>query len=76
MTLSANNSFQLECEIVEIISKDDKRIIKAMCNLGRKIIEIPDDGQVQLNDIFSVSGTIYIDHIKTDPNKIQNKNIN
>jgi len=66
MTLQGSNRYSFHCEVVEIISRDDKRIINAMCDPGSMIIEIPDDGQVQLGDVMNVSVTINIDRIETD----------
>lgn len=67
MNLPGSKRYAFQCEVVEIISRDEKRIINAMCDPGSMIIEIPDDGQVQLGDVINVSGTINIDRIDTDP---------
>lgn len=66
MTLNAPNTYHLSCKVVEIIYKDGKRMIKAMCNPGALIIETPDDGNSQLGDMLLVTGTFHIEKLETE----------
>jgi hypothetical protein len=65
MLSEESNRYRFQCEVVEVIYKDGKRIIKAMCNPGTMIIETPDDGKIQLGDRMVVTGTIHIE--KSEP---------
>ena len=66
MDSDASNSYRFRCEVVEVIYKDGKRVIKAMCNPGSLIIETPDDGKIQLGDKLIVTGSIHIDSTEHD----------
>ena len=47
-----------------MISRKGKRIIKALCNPGTIIIEIPDDGNLQLGEKLQVTGSIHIESME------------
>jgi hypothetical protein len=66
MTVSTVNIYQFSCQVVEVIYKDDRRIIKAICNPGSMIIETPDAGKAQLGDRLQITATLNIDTIGTD----------
>ncbi len=64
MTSDPSNTYHLSCQVVEIIYKEKKKIIKAMCNPGSLILETSDAGKAQLGDRLQVSGTFHIDAVK------------
>ena len=66
MTTAATNTYQLSCQVVEVIYKEEKRIIKAICNPGSLIVETPDAGLAQLGDRLQITATLHIDTIKTE----------
>ena len=53
-----------------MISRQGKRIIRVLCNPGTIIIEVPDDGKMQLGDKVQVSGRIEIDSMEPEKNKV------
>lgn len=71
MSSDPANTYNFSCQVVEIIYKGEKRIIKVMCNPGSLIIETPDAGKAQLGDRLQVSGTLHIDKVKFE-NSVQN----
>ncbi len=72
MESSATNTYQLSCRVVEVIYKEDKRIIKAVCNPGSLIIETPDAGKANLGERLLISGRFHIDTIRAEnSNEIQ-----
>lgn len=48
-----------------MISRNGKRIIKAVCTPGTIIIEIPDDGKIQLGEKVQITGTIQIESVES-----------
>ena len=58
-----------------MISRKGKRIIKALCNPGTIIIEIPDDGNLQLGEKLQVSGSIHIESLEHLEDKTQTYSI-
>ena len=75
MSLKHPNRFTFQCEVVEMISRKGKRIIKALCNPGTIIIEIPDDGNLQLGEKLQVSGSIHIESMEHLEDKTQTYSI-
>lgn len=72
METSSTNTYQLSCRVVEVIYKENKRIIKAVCNPGSLIIETPDAGKAQLGDRLLLTGSFHIDTIRAEnSNEIQ-----
>ena len=47
-----------------MISRKGKRIIKALCNPGTIIIEIPDNGNLQLGEKLQVTGSMHIESME------------
>jgi len=68
MTLRPSNRYCFHCEVAEMISRNGKRIIKALCNPGTIIIEIPDDGNMQLGEKLQVTGSIHIESMESIDN--------
>ena len=68
MTLNEPNRYRFQCEVLEVIHKDGSRRIKAVCNPGPILIEIPDDGKIRFCDKLMVTGTLQIEslEIQTD----------
>ena len=66
MQTESANTYHLSCQVVEIIYKEDQRIIKAVCHPGSLIIETAEGGQAQLGDKLRVTGTLRIDAVKLD----------
>ena len=66
MTSDPSNTYHLSCQVVEIIYKEEKRTIKAMCYPDSLIIETPDAGNAQLGDRLLVTGTFHIDTVKLE----------
>jgi len=64
MTLKQSNRYSFHCEVAEMISRNGSRIIKALCTPGTIIIEIPDDGKMQLGEHVRVTGTIQIESME------------
>ncbi|MEN8230161.1 MAG: hypothetical protein ABFS38_18510 [Bacteroidota bacterium] len=64
MSSDPSNTYHFSCQVVEIIYKEEQRIIKAICNPGSLIIETPDVGKAQLGDRLLLSGTFQIDTVK------------
>jgi hypothetical protein len=48
-----------------MISRNGKRIIKATCSPGTIIIEIPDDGKIQLGEQVQVTGAIQVESVES-----------
>ena len=65
MALKHPNRLSFHCEVAEMISRDGNRIIKALCNPGTIIIEIPDNGNMQLGEKLQVTGNIHIESMET-----------
>lgn len=65
MTLNQSNRYCFHCEVAEMISRNGKRIIKAVCTPGTIIIEIPDDGKIQLGEKVQLTGTIQIESVES-----------
>ena len=61
MTLKQSNRYCFHCEVAEMISRNGNRIVKALCTPGTIIIEIPDDGNLQLGEKLQVTGSIHIE---------------
>ena len=59
-----SNRYTFQCEVVEVIHKDEIRMIKAVTNPGSIMIEIPDDRKVRFCDKILVTGTLQIDSIE------------
>jgi len=70
MILKQSNQYNFSCEVAELISRQGKRIIRVLCNPGTIIIEVPDDGKMQLGDKVQVSGRIEIDSMEPEKNKV------
>jgi hypothetical protein len=66
METGATNTYQLSCRVVEVIYKEDKRIIKVVCNPGSIILETPDAGKAQLGDRLHLTGSFQIDTIRAE----------
>ncbi len=66
MNSDPSNTYHLSCQVVEIIYKEEQRIIKAMCYPGSLVINTPDTGNAQLGDRLLVSGTFHIDRVKIE----------
>jgi hypothetical protein len=66
------NKYLFHCKVVEVISTGGERRINAMCDPGSFIMEVPDDGQIQLGDTLTISGSIQIESI--EQNSIQKSN--
>lgn len=65
MTLNQSNRYCFHCKVAEMISRNGKRIIKATCSPGTIIIEIPDDGKIQLGEKVQVTGTIQVESVES-----------
>jgi len=66
MEKGLTNTYQFSCRVVEVIYKEDKRVIKVVCNPGSLIIETPDAGKAQLGDRLLLSGSFHIDTIRAE----------
>ena len=66
MIADSSNTYHLSCQVVEIIYKEENKIIKAMCYPDSLIIETPDAGTAQLGDRLLVTGTFHIDTVKLE----------
>ena len=70
MSLKSSNRYCFHCEVAEMISRNGNRIVKALCTPGTIIIEIPDDGNMQLGEKLLVTGTIHIESMETIKNGV------
>jgi hypothetical protein len=70
MTLKHSNRYNFQCEVAEMISRNGRRIIRVLCNPGTIIIEVPDDGKMQLGDKVQVSGRIEIESMEAWKNNV------
>lgn len=66
MDSGTTNNYQFSCRVVEVIYKEERRIIKVVCNPGSLIIETPDAGKAQLGDRLLLKGSFYIDTIRAE----------
>lgn len=66
MILKQSNQYKFSCEVAELISRKGNRIIRVLCNPGTIIIEVPDDGKMQLGDKVQVTGRIEIDSMEPE----------
>lgn len=66
MTSVTSNTYQFSCQVVEVIYKEEKRVIKAICNPGSLIILTPDAGLAQLGDRLLITGTLHIESIRNE----------
>jgi len=64
MTAGNDNDLMFHCEVVEIISSGDKRVVKVMCNPGALILKIPNNLNARLGDQLKVSGTFKTEHVE------------
>ncbi len=69
MRLKQTNRYSFHCEVAELISRNGSRIIRVLCNPGTLIIEIPDDGNMQLGGKVQVTGSIQIESVQTTENQ-------
>ena len=60
-----SNTYELSCQVVEIIYREGTRTIKTMCNPGSLIIETPDTGKAQLGDRLIITGKFHIQTVRT-----------
>lgn len=68
MSLIQANRYSFHCEVAELISRNGSRIIRVLCNPGTLIIEIPDEGNMQLGGKVQVKGSILIESVQTTEN--------
>jgi hypothetical protein len=54
--------------VAELISRNGSRIIRVLCNPGTLIIEIPDEGNMQLGEKVQVTGSIHIESVQSTEN--------
>ncbi|MFC2089262.1 hypothetical protein ACFLT1_00690 [Bacteroidota bacterium] len=70
MQETTDSRMKLKCKVIEVISRGDERMVSAICDPASLIIEIPDNGTMELGDEVMVSGTFHIDQITYDSESI------